>query len=411
MRVTYVANRLNTSAGGVDLSLSLMARSVAERGHDVRVVTANTDEDNEFPADAPYEVVEHPVEYASRAKLATELYGILQEFEADTDIYHVFEPAFISVAGLYRRRGGEAAVVGRLNAYTLFCSNLARMDGKCYENCTIRDKFVHDDRPIGQKLLRMPQYVSRTHVESRLLNGVDETLIDVVPNFYNPDFSINVGDAQRAATTAGVEATNSGEDGEATVSEDASAEGTSESDQIRLLFVGRLTEIKGVDVLVEAFGSLDQDDTVLDLVGDGDLRDALEAQVARTEVADRVTFHGWVDHDDLPRYYDAADVFVHPGRLPEPFGRTLLEALQFDCPLVVSDIGAPPWVAGDAGVTFARNDPEALADVLAGLLDDPARRESLQRQCDARLEQFAPAHVLDEILRRYEEITEDAMGT
>lgn len=399
MRVTYVANRLNTAAGGVDLSLSLMARSIAERGHEVRVVTANTDDENVVPGDAPYEVIERPVEYVSRVQLARSLYAILEEFEPETDLYHVFEPAFISVAGLYRRRGGTAAVVGRLNAYTLFCSNLARMDGECYEHCSIRDKFAHDSRSFGAKLLRTPQYVSRTHLEPRLLNGVDRLfaisptvgtayehngvdgdLIDLVPNFYNPAFSLA----------------------------NADGEGPAETDRTRLLYVGRLTEIKGVDLLVEAVGRLDRDDAYLDIVGDGDRRDALEDRVAAAGIGDRVTFHGWIDHRNLPLYYDAADVFVHPGRLPEPFGRTMLEALQFDCPLVVSDVGAPPWVVGEAGVTFRRDDPADLAAVLSDLLEDPEMRERLRRHCEDRRARFAPERVLDRIEDRYADVLEGA---
>jgi len=63
-------------------------------------------------------------------------------------------------------------------------------------------------------------------------------------------------------------------------------------------------------------------------------------------------------------------VFVHPGTLPEPFGLTVIEAMQHETVPVVSDCGAPPWIVGDAGLTFEWTDESDLADRLEELSDD-----------------------------------------
>jgi len=353
MDVTLVVNKLDLRGGGSNRSLELLARRLARTGNDVSVVTLNPKK-NALTGDHPFTVIEaEPGRLGTRLGTHEQVYRVLERYERETDVYHVFAPNLLPGAGLYCTRDPATPVVGRLNNYNMFCVNTNRMDGECYRNCSVRAKFAHQDAGVGKRLAKLPLYASRTYVEPRLLNGVDRLfaisptvgtayehngvdgdLIDVVPNFYNRTFATDAGDATGTAPAE---------------KDERQAEGN----ETRILFVGRLTEIKGVDVLVEALARLQRDDVVLDLVGDGDRRDALEAQVAEAGIGDHVTFHGWVAHENLPQYYDGADVFVHPGRLPEPFGRTLLEALQFDCPLVVSAVGAPPWVAGEAGVTSA----------------------------------------------------------
>jgi glycosyltransferase involved in cell wall biosynthesis len=118
--------------------------------------------------------------------------------------------------------------------------------------------------------------------------------------------------------------------------------------------------------------------------------ESLEGRVAELGAESQVTFHGWVDHEKLPAYYREADIFVHPGRWPEPFNRTVLEAIQCDCPLVVSDVGAPPWVVDDCGLVFDRGDVDHLSRQLRTLLTDETALEALRQNCRDRLETFAP---------------------
>jgi glycosyltransferase involved in cell wall biosynthesis len=131
------------------------------------------------------------------------------------------------------------------------------------------------------------------------------------------------------------------------------------------------------------------------IVGDGDQFESLRRRTADLGLTERVSFEGWVDNSDLPRYYCGADLFVHPGRWPEPFGRTLLESLCCETPAVVSDIGGPPWVVEEAGETFPVERADALADRLQSLRDDADRLADLRSACRPRLSHFAPDRVLD----------------
>ena len=396
MRVSFIANRLNTAHGGSDFSLDLMARSLVERGHDVRVITLNTTAENRMARATPYEVTETMLgDGASRVDLARAVYGTLEDREAETDVFHVFNPPFVTMGGLYRLRGGETPVVGRLNNYTIFCTNTTKMDGDCHRNCTVADKFRHDERPLTSKVARSPTYVTRSTVEPWLINhvdrlfaispavrdihamnGLDEETVAVVPNFYDPAFESEADDA-------------------------------AEHDSVELVYVGRLTWTKGVDVLLDAVAGMDRTDVRLTVVGDGEMMETARERAQSASIADRVDFEGWVDHEALPAYYSRADLFVHPGRWPEPFGRTMLEAMQCGCVPVVTESGAPPWIVDDAGVTVPKDDPAALSTVLDDLAGDPDRRTTLGERARERVDRFAPERVLDTLEGQYRSVLPD----
>jgi glycosyltransferase involved in cell wall biosynthesis len=102
--------------------------------------------------------------------------------------------------------------------------------------------------------------------------------------------------------------------------------------------------------------------------------DAYAAELKRTVnelgLSDRVHFLG--QRSDVPRLMRAVDVVIHPSIDPEPFGRTLVEAMLAGVPVIATNNGAAPDILdqGRAGSLIAPNDPEVLAkairDVLAG---------------------------------------------
>jgi glycosyltransferase involved in cell wall biosynthesis len=131
-----------------------------------------------------------------------------------------------------------------------------------------------------------------------------------------------------------------------------------------ILFAGKLVEVKGVDVLLDAFallraaGAADQ----LVLVGDGPLRSALRDRAHAQGIADHVTFLGQLPQAEVARWMSAADVFVLPSR-DEGLGLVLLEAMACGTPCVGTSVG---------GI------PEALPEA-CGRLVEPERSEELAR--------------------------------
>jgi glycosyltransferase involved in cell wall biosynthesis/peptidoglycan/xylan/chitin deacetylase (PgdA/CDA1 family) len=150
-----------------------------------------------------------------------------------------------------------------------------------------------------------------------------------------------------------------------------------------LLWVGRMHPVKAVDVLVDASARLRSrgTDFRLYLVGDGPLRQSLEAQVRAAALSDRVCFVGPQDHRQLGDWYRAADLTVLPS-WSEGIPNTLRESLACGTPFVASRVGGIPEIADEpANRLVPPGDSAALADALdRGLAErgapGPARSRS-----------------------------------
>jgi rhamnosyl/mannosyltransferase len=153
-----------------------------------------------------------------------------------------------------------------------------------------------------------------------------------------------------------------------------------------LLFVGRLVRYKGLDVLLRALPGLDVR-TVL--VGDGPLRDALEALVRQLGLADRVHFAGGVTDDELLSWYAACDVMVLPSvSRQEAFGMVQLEAMLCARPVVSTALPTGvPWVNRheETGLVVPPGDAAALRGALVRLIGDPDLRRQLGAAGRARV--------------------------
>jgi glycosyltransferase involved in cell wall biosynthesis len=140
------------------------------------------------------------------------------------------------------------------------------------------------------------------------------------------------------------------------------------------LFVGRLAEEKHVDVLIDAVAKTPKDlDIHLEIVGGGEVRPALEAQVARLGLKDRVRFLGMASDADLRRAYITADVFCMPGTA-ELQSLVTLEAMSASTPVLLANAMALPHLVrdGENGYLFTPNDSDDLAAKLAGVFSLPA---------------------------------------
>ncbi|MFB6612112.1 glycosyltransferase [Agromyces sp. NPDC056379] len=112
------------------------------------------------------------------------------------------------------------------------------------------------------------------------------------------------------------------------------------SGPVRLLHVGRIVRTKGLRDVIRAVHLLRDQDLALDVLGEGNDREACEELVRDLGLDDRVTFHGQVPRAVVDGFYERADVFVFPS-YREPGGSVVLEAMSFGLPLVVCDRGGP----------------------------------------------------------------------
>jgi glycosyltransferase involved in cell wall biosynthesis len=133
-----------------------------------------------------------------------------------------------------------------------------------------------------------------------------------------------------------------------------------------LLWVGRMVPVKGLEVLIGACQRLRAGGQSfhLYLVGDGRLRESLQAEVAARGLGAVVTFVGNVTQADLGDWYRAADVTVLPSH-SEGIPNVLRESLACGTPFVASRVGGIPEIADEASCTLVPpGDTAALADAL-----------------------------------------------
>jgi len=146
-------------------------------------------------------------------------------------------------------------------------------------------------------------------------------------------------------------------------------------DSLVVLFVGRLTQIKRPDRLIEAHRQVMKrfPQALLVVVGEGDLLD--ETQRAATDIAPGVRFVGW--RDDAPSLYGAADLVVLTSD-NEGTPVSLIEAAMAGCPAVSTRVGSVAEVVDD-GVTglLCDTDPKEVANSICALLTDATRRRSM----------------------------------
>ncbi len=164
-----------------------------------------------------------------------------------------------------------------------------------------------------------------------------------------------------------------------------------EDDEWLVLYVGKLSARKGVDLLVPALrawrASADRQ-VVLGVVGDGALRRDIERASARSPVVP-TRFLGFQNQRELSRYYHAADLLVLPSRQSETWGLVVNEALQHGVPCVVSDrVGsAPDLIDAETGVVFSEGDARGLATALAPAAA-LARRPEIRAACRAKVQPY-----------------------
>jgi phosphatidyl-myo-inositol alpha-mannosyltransferase len=173
--------------------------------------------------------------------------------------------------------------------------------------------------------------------------------------------------------------------------------------RLRLLFVGRAEERKGLPVLLRAFEALvEHVPARLVVVGTG--REDIERNLADPAALARIDALGAVSRDRLWEELAAADVLCAPSLSGESFGMVLTEAFASGTPVVASEIaGYADVVDHDVnGVLIPPGDPQRLAEELLGLHIEPGRRAAMAAAARNSAERFAWPRIAARVEQVYE---------
>ncbi len=169
-----------------------------------------------------------------------------------------------------------------------------------------------------------------------------------------------------------------------------------------ILFVGRLSIIKGLPYLLKAFSRVlpTIPNANLVLVGEGPEKDALQDEAGELGIKDSVFFAGKVDWGEIHRVYQSADVLVLPS-IYEQGGGLLLEAMACGVSIVASEVGGIPEVCGGKAVLVEPMNPEAISQAVVKILLD---RDFAKKLSMAGRQEVEERHDLEMVTKQWEEV-------
>jgi len=360
-----------THAGGGEISARLLAEQLSERGiADVTVYSFDGETEETVNCVTVHRLTDVPqYPYTLPNEIA---YRKLRAVDLDCDLLHAYNMYLHPAVGRLSERLNKPAVA-TLNAYPLIDWNhvgiTPSLQRKLYERSLLRLERRRLKRQMRNIDLFLP--LSTAIEEVYREHGFANADFEVVPNMLDDDFDVP----------------------------DSSAP----SDSVRLLYVGYLRDTKGVRYLVDAMALLPAE-FELTVVGGGPEQADLEARAAESSAAERIEFTGNVPYETVAQSYSTADVFVHPGVWPEPFGRTILEAMQAGLAVVATDVGGPGETVPNEALLCPPRDPDGLAESIRHAAD---HAEEIGRSNEQYVrKQYHPDVVVPQFVNAYDRVLE-----
>ena len=351
--VVHIVNRYPPALGGMEKAVQALARSQHKLGLDVTVLTSDDGKDELPPEDEPFPVIRLKSSAVAHTQIMPGLFPRLLGMDRDAVLHlHVAAallPELVWVYSKLLKHRYVASVHLDVPPSTLVGKVLLDPYKKLFLTRVLRDaEAIVVSTDDYQDLVSDKYGIPRDRVVPIRL-GTLHRIVDH-PKALDP-----AGGARK------------------------------------ILFVGRLAVQKNIPALLKALSvyvrKYDRD-VRLTLVGDGELRGVLEAEVRRLGLSDIVTFMGGLHGEALEAAYQESDVLALTST-QESFGLVLIEAMTKGVPIVSVDIPAVRNVV-ENGVNglLAQQDPEFLADAIHNVLADPARYQEMSRNNLAKVRNY-----------------------
>ena len=176
------------------------------------------------------------------------------------------------------------------------------------------------------------------------------------------------------------------------------------SEERRVVFAGRLIDIKGVRTLLDAWQRTPAGMTLV-IAGDGELRPLVEERAAADP---SIRFVGWVQEQEVTDLMASAELVVVPSQWYEGAPLVILRSLGVGTPVLVSDLEnlSTEVLEDEVGWTFAVGDPGSLADQLSSFVADPSRARDVRARARASYDRrYSPQQDLGRLESLYAEVT------
>lgn len=178
--------------------------------------------------------------------------------------------------------------------------------------------------------------------------------------------------------------------------------------QKRILFVGRLSETKGVHYFIQMGCDIlkKRDDVVFDIVGDGHDSKKFKSMIPE-EFKRQFIFHGWKKRDEVKQLFLDCYLLVFPSVYPEAFGISGIEAMMAAKPVVAFDVGGvKTWMKhGKTGyLTDAKDTEKMTSKVLELLENDQLYKGMCNEARDVALKEFSSNVHINKLIKIYSEV-------
>jgi len=359
-RVVVVHNYYGSSApSGENNAVDAEIRMLTGAGHDVHLFSRQSDQIREIGWQG---LVHGGMTYTLNPFEMRRFRNFLNAIRPD--IVHVHNTFPLISPAVFWMIGDRAASVVTLHNYRLFCASaLLLRDGavctKCLDEDSVRSAVRYGcyrqsrlatlpvassiafHKSIGTWQSKVDGFIALTEFQRDTLiaAGLPADRLHVKPNFFSGSPSVIPWD-ERSDTA---------------------------------VFVGRLSEEKGVEYLIRAWLDLGARSPLLRIIGDGPLREDLD-RLARSRGAVNIEFVGAAAPQAVLREVAAAKMLFLPSIWFEGFPIVLLEALAAGTPSAVSNIGSPPTIIKDGvnGLVFEARSSKAIVDLCSRVWGDHA---------------------------------------
>ena len=171
---------------------------------------------------------------------------------------------------------------------------------------------------------------------------------------------------------------------------------------VRILFAGRFSHHKGIDVLLDSFNLLSPDvpEIEVDLVGDGPEMKRIQQMALEMPEKIRINFYGWKKREDLYRMYRDADLFVFPSR-DEGMPNVILEAMASGLPVIATRIPGNEELVADGvnGFLVHKDDPDELRRALEKLINDQELRRKMALKGKEKVMNYSWDKIVSEYIK------------